>query len=147
MAKDDHPDLRPFREKTLTEIEGEDWGPPTYDSYLVTTVHRLRHVPLKRFGIEDLRILIGQEIGLPWLVPIALNHLEKHPFAAGDYYPGDLLRNVATISQEFWSSRPELRDQLNRALNRALERIHKIDTVPELAPELRSAFQQLSLPK
>src|SRR5262245_5178085 len=93
MAKGMQPDLPSFREKTLTELEGEDWGPPTYDSHLVTTVHRLRHVPLKRFCIEDLRIVIGQKIGLPWLVPLALNHLEKHPFAAGDYYRGDLLKH------------------------------------------------------
>ena len=33
--------------RTLTDLEGKDWGPPTYDSHLVTECHRLRHVPLK----------------------------------------------------------------------------------------------------
>ena len=143
MARKPHPDFRPVREKTLTELEGKDWGPTTDEGYLVPMIHRLRHVPLKKFGIEDLRILIGQGIGLPWLVPLALEHLEKHPFAAGDFYPGDLLKNVATIPKEFWSGRPELRDQLKRALSRALERIHKIDTVSNLEPKLRSALQEM----
>jgi hypothetical protein len=33
-------------DKSLQELERADWGEPTYDSYLVTTVHRLRRVPL-----------------------------------------------------------------------------------------------------
>ena len=27
--------------RTLTDLEGKDWGPPTYDSHLVTECHRL----------------------------------------------------------------------------------------------------------
>jgi hypothetical protein len=48
------------RRKTLTELEGQDWGPPTFDSHIVTTIHRLRYVPLEQFAVEDLRICIVQ---------------------------------------------------------------------------------------
>ena len=143
MVKKAKADLRPAREKTLTELEGEDWGPPTYNSHLVTTVHRLRYVPINQFNIEDLRIVIGQHIGLPWLVPIALEHLEKDAFVSGDFYPGDLLKNVATIPKDFWASRRDLRDRAKRVVEGALDHIQQADTVPELEQELRCALGQL----
>ncbi len=56
-------------EKSLQELEHSDWGEPTYDSHLVTTIHRLRRVPLRQYTVEDLRIMIGQNIGLQYLIP------------------------------------------------------------------------------
>jgi hypothetical protein len=132
------PDLRPIRDKTLQELEGKDWGEPSVDSHVVTERHRLRRVPLKRLRIEDLRLLVGQGDGWPFLVPRALEHLKKHPFAEGDFYPGDLLKNVATVDEAFWLSHPELRKQLIRALERAVERIHKVGVPEGLPAELRS---------
>jgi hypothetical protein len=41
--------------KTLDELEGVVWGEPTFDSYLVTTCHRLRTKPVDEFSVEDLR--------------------------------------------------------------------------------------------
>ncbi len=143
MVKKAKTDLRPAREKTLTELEGEDWGPPTYNSHLVTTVHRLRYVAIKQFDVEDLRIVIGQQIGLPWLVPIALEQLEKDPFVSGDFYPGDLLKNVASVAKDFWASRTDLRNRMKRLIALALEHIHEAGTVPELKDELKSALRRL----
>jgi hypothetical protein len=52
------------RRKSLQELERDGWGQPDYDSHLVQTCHRLRRVPLADFTTEDLRIMIGQKIGL-----------------------------------------------------------------------------------
>ena len=79
------------RRKTLTELEGEDWGPPTFDSHLVTTIHQLRHKPLEQFTVADLQIFIGQNMSLEFLLPIAIEHLQDDPLVEGDYYRGDLL--------------------------------------------------------
>ena len=70
------------RSKTLQELEGEDWAEPEYESHLVTNAHRLHRVPLREFTVEDLRFMIGQQFGLPYLIPIALEHLPanlSHP--------------------------------------------------------------------
>lgn len=69
---------RTIAEQTLDELEGVAWGPPMYDSNLVTNVHRLRRVPLQQYRLEDLRLMIGQEVGVDYLVPRALDHLEPH---------------------------------------------------------------------
>lgn len=80
--------------KTLDELEGTTWGPPDYDSGLVRTCHRLRTKPINEFTADDLRVMIGQSIGLEHLVPIALQILEEDPLVQGRYFPGDLLSSV-----------------------------------------------------
>lgn len=95
-------------DRKLTQLENHDWGPPTYESHLVTECHRLRHVPLKDLGIEDLRLLIGQETGLLYLVPLALDHLSDNPWADGHMYAGDLLKAVVTVPPNFWHENPQL---------------------------------------
>src|SRR6516165_7980740 len=83
------------RQKSLQELEQDNWGEPPYSSYLVTTIHRLRRKPLAEFTTEDLRIMIGQRISLTFLIPLALERLEDQPLAGGDFYPGDLLHAMS----------------------------------------------------
>src|ERR1700674_4972099 len=90
------------RSKSLQQLGWQDWGEATYDSDLVTECHRLRRVPLRDFKAEDLRIMIGQHIGLELLVPLALEQLREEPFAEGDYFPGDLLVSVLSANAGFW---------------------------------------------
>jgi hypothetical protein len=63
-------------EQTLTQIENEDWGEPEGQSYVVTNSNRLRDKPLREFTAEDLRFMLGQQISLPLLMPMALDVLE-----------------------------------------------------------------------
>ena len=126
---------------TLEELDGEDWGTPPYDSSLVKNCHRLRRVPLKDFSIEDLRIMIGQEIGLKYLVPIALVALEKEPLAQGDFYPGDLLKSVLGVSREFWRQHSELKERMDVIVEKAkakLETLHESDEVTARLKDLNS---------
>jgi hypothetical protein len=102
------------RRKSLQELEQDDWGEPEYSSHLVQTCHRLRQVPLEDFATEDLRIMIGQQFSLPFLVPLALEKLAENPLVEGDYYPGDLLKVVLQIPEEFWGVHPDLRNALRR---------------------------------
>ena len=99
--------------QSLTEIENDDWGEPTFSSSLVKTIHALRHKPIGEFTIADLRICIGQAVGLAHLIPLALAHLERDPFAEGDYYPGDLLWQSLRVDTAFWTDN---RSFLNRML-------------------------------
>lgn len=94
------------RHMTLSQLERDDWGPPPYDSSVVTECHRLRHVPLKDLTVENLRLLIGQRISLAYTVPLALEHLSRDPMVSGDLYPGDLLKAVRSIEDDFWAQHP-----------------------------------------
>ena len=123
---------------TLEELDGEDWGTPSYDSSLVKNCHRLRRVPLKDFRIEDLRIMIGQEIGLEYLLPLALVELEKDHLAEGDFYPGDLLKNVLGVSRAFWLQHPELKERMDAVVENAKTKLETLDESDELEAALKA---------
>jgi hypothetical protein len=135
---------RPIADQTLDELEGVEWGPPAYGSSLVMNSHRLRRVPLKSSRVEDLRLMIGQQVGVEYLVPRALDHLETHPLASGDFYPGDLLAVVVRLPDSFWSAHRGLIPRALRAVDGALARLHKVDTVDTLPGELHAARGRLA---
>ena len=130
------------RDKSLEELGAVPSTALQGSSYLLSQLRRLRTVPLKELRIEDIRLLIGQSLGLEFLVPMALDHLEAHPLAAGDFYPGDLLKNVMEAPESFWNNHPDLRERLVNALERALARVRKVNTVPELEGELRAGLKR-----
>lgn len=121
-------------EQTLTQLEGEDWGEPQWQSWVVTNSHHLRHKPLREFTAEDLRFMLGQQISLPVLMPMALDVLEAEPFAGDN--PGSLLHSALSVDTRFWRDHPELwqrlravvveldsfREFIDRALGPATER-------------------------
>ncbi len=108
------------REKTLDELEGVKWPKPEFDSYLNSTVYKLRSRPVAEFSVEDLRMMIGQNIGLHFLAPLAVERLRDNPLAEGDFYKGDLLHSVLTSSLAFWLERPDLRGEVSRICEKAM---------------------------
>jgi hypothetical protein len=119
--------------KTLDELEGVAWGEPTYNSYLVSTCHRLRTKPVDEFTVEDLRIMIGQQTGLPHLIPGAVVVLEGQPLAEGDYYPGDLLFSVIGAA-DWLQLHPEWFERVVRVAERAVAELSETDS------DLRARF-------
>ena len=88
----------------MESLDKNYWGKPEYDSYLVITCHKLRKKQLKDFETEDLRIMIGQSIGLKYLIPLALKILSDNILAEGDIYEGDLLEAVLTSEKDYWKT-------------------------------------------
>ncbi|WRZ90011.1 contact-dependent growth inhibition system immunity protein [Streptomyces sp. NBC_01007] len=101
------------RGRSLKELERAYWpAPSAEDTRLVATAHALRRRPIGDLSVEDMRLLIGQDIGLPYLLPLALEVLREHPMAEGDMYEGDLLSAVLTRSPSVWAEFPELVPEL-----------------------------------
>ena len=117
------------RRQSLNELEQHDWGEPTYHSSLVETCHRLRRKPLKEFSVEDLRIMIGQQISLPYLIPLAVEHLEAEPLAEEDYYPGDLLAMVLQVELAFWEQNPSYRQRVLQVIAHLRAEIPTLDEI------------------
>jgi hypothetical protein len=105
-----------WRYKSLENLEKRDWGEPVYDSYLVRRCIQLSKIPLNNFTVEDLRIMIGQEFGLEYLIPLAIEKLSENILAEGDYYPGDLLKNTISIANKFWLDNKSLYIQLKEII-------------------------------
>jgi hypothetical protein len=102
---------------TIQQLEGEDWGdPPPGSTSLVGRCTELRRKPLDQFTVEDLRIMLGQEMAVPILLPLAIEALVDDPLAEGDFYPGDLLVSVLRLPDSAWTTIPEGRQRLFAAV-------------------------------
>ncbi|WNM18246.1 contact-dependent growth inhibition system immunity protein [Flavobacterium capsici] len=114
-----------WQQKTLESLEKKVWPSLNSDesSYLIKTCNALRKKELQDFTTEDLRIMIGQEIGLPFLIPLALETLKDNLFAEGDMYEGDLLKNVLEIDTKFWNDNEEYWHQLNNLIKERRQEI------------------------
>lgn len=94
--------------KTLNELLGALARDTTDSSALATTCITLYRKPIKDFTVENLRVMIGQNIGLEFLIPLAVEILRQNPFVEGDYYPGDLLAMVMKVAPSFWQTHQDL---------------------------------------
>ncbi len=125
-----------FLDKTLEELDGVDWGEPTFQSTLVHECHRVRRVPLRDFTDEDLRRLIGQKFSLDYVVPLALMRLVDEPFCGG-WFSGDVLNAVLSLPLSFWEGHPQLRENIDMIVALAIKK-YKVneDLHPEVDDEI-----------
>jgi hypothetical protein len=111
--------------KSLQDLDGQDWGESSGNSYLERECHRLRRVPLRELSPEDLRLLLGQGIGQEYLLPLALAQLVTDPLVAGDYYPGDLLLATLAVPPYVWQRHPKWQMQAVALAQRALSLVNE----------------------
>ena len=91
-------------DKTLEQLDKRTWSKPEPNetTYLVNTCYQLRKKPLKDFTTEDLRIMIGQNINLDYLISLGIEQLRENILSEGHFYEGDLLNSVLTSEKEYW---------------------------------------------
>jgi len=131
-----------WRTKTLEALEKDVWGEPEYNSHLVSTCHQLRKRPLNEFDNENLRILIGQNIGLKYLIPIAIEVLNENILAEGDLYAGDLLKSVLTSDENYWRDNKVEWLKVCDAFNQGIK---NLESEAEVYPSAKKLFEQFDL--
>ena len=89
------------RNSTIEQLENSKWVDSDFETNL-TKRCQLRKIAVDKLEIEDLRLLIGQQIGLKYLVDLAVEKLTADILAEGDYYPGDLLNSILSIDSSYW---------------------------------------------
>lgn len=106
--------------RTLDEVDPPAWSARSkYDTNLVSRCHELRSVPLGELTLDDLRMLIGQRIGIAWLVPIALELLRVDPLLEATFYRGDMLVTIMKQTPDYyWEENPDQLEVLRDALGR-----------------------------
>ncbi|MFJ8968854.1 MULTISPECIES: contact-dependent growth inhibition system immunity protein [Streptomyces] len=95
--------------KSLEQLEGIQWPAPSSDATgLVKAAHELRKLPVGRLNAHELSRLIGQDIGIPWLFPLALDllHRTASDQSLGGFYDDDLLTATLTRKSDVWRSNP-----------------------------------------
>lgn len=113
--------------KTLTQLEGSDWGPSPSSSHIEQGCHELRYRALAEMQVEDLRLLVGQNIGLRYLMPIVFDILRRDPLAEGMHYPGDLLSATLRADPTFYRENRSAGAEIQEIAQRAIETLGKED--------------------
>ena len=99
--------------KTINQLEGnKKTKRPDFNSYPVQKSYELMDKKLKFFEPEDLRLMIGQNFGLKYLMPIAISVLKETPLIEANFYEGDLLFVVLNADKQFWDDHPELKSEV-----------------------------------
>jgi hypothetical protein len=98
---------------TLEQLENDIWPTPaSYPTGLVERCYGLRKVPVADLTPGDLRVLVSQQIGLRFLVPLALALLDKNPILEAELYPGDLLGALFNVDTAYWEAHPDQQKQV-----------------------------------
>jgi CDI immunity proteins len=123
------------RKVTPDTVDPPAWGPAPPDATpLIKRCHELRTKPLVDFTVEDLRIMIGQQVALRRLVPLALDRLRPDALLEDDDFPTGLLASVLRVDDAFWERSPDSDVELRMAAEGARERF-------KLSPGLRELIE------
>lgn len=122
--------------RTLEQLENDIWPEPDVHTSLIDACYRLRRVPIDRLSAGDIRLLLGQRIGVCHLVPLAINLLDGDPLLDTSYSPGDLLAAVLRADDKRFRGFPKLRSQLVVLASRARQMRLESDEMPLLHDEL-----------
>ncbi|MCT9009398.1 contact-dependent growth inhibition system immunity protein [Streptomyces rhizosphaerihabitans] len=107
------------RGSSVEELEGLRWPVPPADSTpMVRNVYELRRRPVATLEPHELARLIGQDVGLRWLLPLAVEILRSAApkRAEGGWFDDDLLYAVVTRKPEVWAAAPEPAHELRETV-------------------------------
>jgi len=109
---------------TIEALEKHDFGNPNEaPTHMVKRCLELCKVPLNQFTIGDLRLMIGQGFSPQYLIPLAIEYLHVDIFTEGDFYQGDLLRNVLSVDKKFWTNNKHLWTEVNELIKDKRDRL------------------------
>lgn len=129
--------------KSIEEIENDVWEIPKQpSSSLVIRCTKLRKLPIRDLETEDLRVLIGQEIGINILIPLALSVLKDDPVAEGDYYEGDLLMSILSVEAEYWQNNNNHYQELKSIYPKAIELLEELSSM-NIKERLEQSYHRL----
>lgn len=94
------------------------------------------------FSLEDIRFMIGQELGIVYLLPKAFEYLEKDIFLDASYYEGDLLSVVLKLPSKFWKNNPVERDKVLNLLRLNQDRIESLNLQYDDSRTLKKTINQ-----
>ncbi|WP_406839863.1 contact-dependent growth inhibition system immunity protein [Streptomyces sp. AHU1] len=107
------------RGRSLEELEGlHRPTPPADTTPMVRNVYELRRRPAAALEPHEPARLTGQDVGLPWLLPLAVEILRDTApqQAEGGWFDDDLLYAVVTRKPEAWATAPEPAHELKETV-------------------------------
>jgi hypothetical protein len=107
------------RKDTIEKLENDVWQEPsTFPTELVKSIFALRKKSLDQLTSNDTRLLLTQNVGLKYVVPIAIKVLKADLLHEALYYPGDLLSAVLNVENAYWDVNQLEKEELRVLLER-----------------------------
>jgi hypothetical protein len=117
---------------------------PTKDSsYLERRLYELHNCKLKDLTIKDIDLYVEQEYGLKFVIPKAIDILDKNIMTETDY-EGALLLNILNIDADYWLQNPSFKIRLLEICENNLSKLENIDTteeIEEIKNDIMEAFK------
>lgn len=88
---------------------------------MIGKVLTLRRKPLADLTNGEVRLAVGQKVGFPYILELAMMRLRADPLIEGDFYPGDVLAALVRLNEEDWEGRNDLRAELAELFGQAME--------------------------
>jgi hypothetical protein len=112
--------------KTLERLTGMIF-PDDETTSLVERATRAWKTPFDALTCEQLRLLLGQDMGTPWVAPLACLIVARLPNAMVTFYPGDLARTILREFPAVFAADPEGARAVLATDFRWVERLREID--------------------
>ncbi|WP_150129678.1 contact-dependent growth inhibition system immunity protein [Bosea sp. RAC05] len=78
--------------------------------------------PLDQLTGREIRLLISQQDGYPYVLDLVWPMLEDDPLLEAEFYPGDILSSLMRADDTAWRDRPNYKRRLKALYERALRR-------------------------
>lgn len=103
--------------QSIEQLENDFWKETDFPTGLVERCYRYRKVPISDLTPAQLRTLIGQQIGLKYLIPLTLAILKNNILIEAEFYEGDLLSAVLDVDDKFWRLYPASRVEVHQLIS------------------------------
>ncbi|MGN0608857.1 MAG: contact-dependent growth inhibition system immunity protein [Oscillospiraceae bacterium] len=120
-----------INDKSIEELENDYWVDLDFDSYVVKKSQMARKKPISKLSDEEIRLLIGQKIGLHYLIPIALSIIEPNPLIEITFFEGDLLSQLFSLSLDDWKDNKEDLKQFQEIIIKNFSLIESCNEIPK----------------
>jgi hypothetical protein len=111
--------------KSIEQLENDYWVDTNFPTDLVEKCHGFRKIPIEDLAPEQIRLLISQNIGTKFLLPLALKFLQSDILAEVEFYPGDLLSSILDLPKGSWEDNNSAQQQLKAMITLEKEKILK----------------------
>jgi hypothetical protein len=130
--------------KSLSQLEQIFQPHKGYETSLIKKHNDLLTKKLKDFTVEDFRLMIGQNTALKYLIPLAIEALEKNFFVEGDYYPGDLLLSVLKSETSYWREHSKEYHKMMVFFEQNSDALASLDVTEEIKEDILAAFEKFT---
>lgn len=118
--------MRNITIKNISDIEFLEnivWTEEKKEDSLSNWYTHVRKKAISELTVEDICRFVRQNLYVSYILPYALEALQKDP-TAGELYNGELLRAVSKVSNEFWVTHKELSEKCCEIITEAKQELN-----------------------